>query len=113
MIEAWAARILCLVASIVIAGLAEQRLNLMSPCARPGFRLAFLGLTVGAVWQTIDMLSGAVPSWPVVVVSIGLSLLLLEERHCPRTCQRSGEAKAITRHRRRHDGPSVTDPPGV
>lgn len=73
MIEDWIARILCLVASIIIVVLSEQRLNLMSPSTRPGFRLAFLALTVGGVWQILDLLTGDVPSWSVVAVRIGLA----------------------------------------
>lgn len=118
MIEDWAARILCLVASIIIVALSEQRLNLMSPCTRPGFRLAFLGLTVGGAWQIIDLLAGDVPTWSVVAVRVGLALLLIEERHCPRACLRAQEQKPVKVHRRTHsrrhdDDHSITDPPGV
>ena len=117
MIEDWIARILCLVASIIIVVLSEQRLNLMSPSTRPGFRLAFLALTVGGVWQILDLLTGDVPSWSVVAVRIGLALLLIEERHCPRNCLRAQEHGHVILHRRitpdRRAGRSMTDPPSV
>jgi hypothetical protein len=101
MIEIWIARAICMAAALTIAWLAERRLDLMSDKTRPGFRMAFLVLTVGGVWQAIDLLSGVVPPWSAIAVRAGIALLLFEERHCSRLCQRVREEKKIAIFRRR------------
>lgn len=87
MIEDWIARVLSLAAALVILALSEPRINLMTPCARPGFRFAFITLALGAVWSIVELIEGVVPTWGSVVIRLGLAALLFEERRCPRNCQ--------------------------
>lgn len=90
MMEEWAARALSLLASVAILIFAEPRINLMSVATRPGFRFALLTLSLGAACSILEILAGVVPSWPAVILRVGIAALLLEERHCPRTCTRHG-----------------------
>lgn len=111
-IEAWIARALCLAAALVIIALSEPRLNTTTDQTRPGFRLAFVLLTVGGVWTILDLLTGAIPPWSAIIVRLGIALLLLEERKCPRSC-----AISLTKRQHRiHHHPghhSLSDPPGA
>lgn len=77
--EGFAARTACLLASMVIAILAERRLNLMSARAGDGVRIAFLVLAVGSIWQILDLLSGDAPLWSAVAERIGIALLMIED----------------------------------
>lgn len=79
-----------------------ERIDSVAKPVRLGFRLGFVLLTVAGVWTIIDLLSGDVPPWSSVMLRAGIALLLLEERHCPRSCDRSGVKvpAPITRHSR-------------
>lgn len=113
-VEKWIARALCFAAALVIVALSEPRLNSMTAQVRPGFRLAFVILAVGGVWQILDLFSGTVPPWSSVALRVGVALLLLEERSCPRSCSRGSAMKRGATVSRRPPGPSgVSHPPGA
>lgn len=110
-VETLIARLLCGIAALIIVVITEPKIDSMTDKARPGFRIAFVLLTVGGFWQIIILLAGKVPPWSAVIVYLGLALLLIEERYCPRSCARGSSKRHVplTRHDRGHlDGASVS-----
>lgn len=105
----WLLRTVGMLAALVTVALSEPRLNQMAPCTRPGFRLAFMLLTAGGCWQILEIMLGKVPTWATAMVWAGIAALLVEERHCPRSCTRkNGDPRPIRLVRRPRDN----GPPG-
>ena len=78
-------------AVIIIVVLAESRINRITIQSRPWFVIAFILLSGACLWEIMEILSGAVPDIATACASVGVSILLLEERHCPRSCARMRE----------------------
>jgi hypothetical protein len=85
---------------VVIVWNCHEAINMMTKCTKTLTRVGYLMLAGGAAIGAVMVVSGAVPSWPSAPVSMGLALIMSNQRKCPKVC---ASLRNVREHRRRTD----------